>query len=318
MMLLVEAIEMFLLALRADGRSEATVESYHRKLDQLVAFLGNIPVAKITVNDLRRYVVHLRNQTTRWSDHPNLEEKEGGLSPFTIHSYITHMKRLFSWLEEEEEIEVNPARRIKNPQPKRREPKAIEMQDLLRLLATTEGESEADLRDRAAILMLADTGCRVGGLCGLQVGDLDLENRLAVVIEKGAQTRKVPFSAPSAEALVNWLKVRPQDQGPWVFVSLGNKAEGQLSPGAVGQMLKRRAQQVGIEGLVNPHSFRHAFAREFLMNGGDLGSLSDLLGHKGVEVTKDFYAIYLFQELQEKHRRHSPVARLFGDGENDS
>jgi integrase/recombinase XerD len=176
----------------------------------------------------------------------------------------------------------------------------------------------ADLRDRAAILMLADTGCRVGGLCGLQVSDLDFENRLAVVIEKGAQTRKVPFSPPSARALVNWLQVRPRDRGPWVFVSLGNKAEGQLSPGAVGQMLKRRAKRVGVEGMVNPHSFRHAFAREFLMNGGDLGSLSDLLGHKGVEVTKDYYAIYLVQELQEKHRRHGPVARLFGGDEGDS
>jgi integrase/recombinase XerC len=214
-------------------------------------------------------------------------------------------------------IEANPTRRIKTPQPKRREPKGIDLKDFLKLLATTEGESVADLRDRAIVLFLADTGCRVGGLCGLRVADIDLKAGLATLTEKGEKTRLVPFTSTTAEALGEWLKVRPQDRGPWLFVSLGNKASGGLSTNGVAQMLRRRARLAGVTGAVNPHSFRHAFAREFLLSGGDLATLADLLGHSSIEVTKA-YAIFTVQELKEKHRRHSPVARLLGGGENDS
>jgi len=74
-------------------------------------------------------------------------------------------------------------------------------------------------------------------------------------------------------------------------------------------MLQRRAEQAGIEGAVNPHGFRHGFAKHYLLSGGDLGTLADILGHSSVEVTKTYYGIFTIQELQEKHRRHSPIAK---------
>ena len=83
-------------------------------------------------------------------------------------------------------------------------------------------------------------------------------------------------------------------------------------------MLRRRAKQADVEGRANPHSFRHALAREYLMDGGDLASLSDLLGHSSVEVTKKSYAVFSVAELQAKHARHSPVARLLGENNEHS
>ena len=71
-----------------------------------------------------------------------------------------------------------------------------------------------DVRDRAVILMLFDTGCRVGGLCGLRVSDVDLERRRAVVTELGGKVRIVFFREETAEALEAWLAVWPQDRGP--------------------------------------------------------------------------------------------------------
>jgi site-specific recombinase XerD len=315
-MLLTEAIEALLIATRADGRSTETVKAYRRKLKPLVVFLGDVPVEGITCNDIRLYVAHLMDRPTRYADHPMHEEVEGGLSPFTVASHVRAVKRLFNWLEDEGGIKTNPTRRIKTPRPKRREPKAIGLQNFLKLLATTESGSVADLRDRAILLFLADTGCRVGGLCGLRVQDLDLGAGLAVITEKGDKARLVPFNPPAAEALRAWLAVRPEDQGPWVFVSVSTNVRGGLTTSGVIQMLKRRAKKADVTGAVNPHAFRHFFAREFLMNGGDLATLADLLGHSSVEVTKASYAIFTVQELKEKHRRHSPVARLLGGGEN--
>jgi len=315
-MLLTEAIEALLIATRADGRSIETVKAYRRKLKPLVTFLGDVPVEGITSNDIRRYIAHLMDRPTRYADHPMHEEMEGGLSPFTVASHVRAVKRLFNWLEDEGVIEVNPVRKIKTPRPKRKEPKAVGLQDFLALLATTEAGAVADLRDRAIMLFLADTGCRVGGLCGLRVHDLDLGTGLAVITEKGDKARLMPFNPPAAKALRAWLEVRPQDCGPWVFVSLSTKVKGRLTPGGVAQMLKRRAKKAGVTGAVNPHSFRHFFAREYLMNGGDLGTLSDLLGHSSVEVTKASYAIFTIQELKEKHRRYSPVTKLLGGDEH--
>jgi site-specific recombinase XerD len=292
-MLLSGAIQALLIATRADGRSERTVTSYREKLSHLVAFLGDVAVESITVDDLRRYVA---------------DQVGKGLSPFTIATRVRAMKRLFNWLEEEGRIEVNPTRRIKTPRPKRREPKAISLADVRALLETTRGSDAAAVRDRAIILFLCDSGCRVGGLCGLRLDDLNLERGLAFVREKGGQSRFVMFAPQTAEALRAWLAVRPEG-GRAVFVSLKRKAP--LTPSGIWQMLTRRAGQAGIEGAVNPHSFRHGFAREFLLSGGDLGTLADILGHSSVEVTKAYYGIFTLEELQEKHRRHSPIRKVF-------
>lgn len=162
-MLLSEAQQALLAATRADGRSLSTVKSYRRKLKPLLAFLGDVSVKDVTVADLRSYVAHLMDRSTRWTDHPKHDETEGGLSKFTIASHIRAAKRLFNWLEQEGELQINPARRIRTPNPRRGEPKGIIRRDFLALLATTQAGSVADLRDRAVMFLLADTGCRVGG-----------------------------------------------------------------------------------------------------------------------------------------------------------
>lgn len=311
-MLLSEAIEALLIATRVDGGTPATVRSYRQKLKPLPIFLGDVEVGQITADDLRRFMAHLMDRPSRWQSHPKHRPQKGGLSPFTIAGHGRALKRLFNWLEAEGELSDNPVRRIRIQQPKRREPKGISLEDFLTLLNTTEGDRVADSRDRAILLFLTDTGCRVGGLCGLEVQDVDLDAGLALLMEKGEKARFAPFSRPTADAIRAWLAVRPEDAGPHLFVSLGNKAQGALTPNGVRQMLGRRARRAGVTGAVNPHAFRHGFAREFLMDGGDLATLADLLGHSSVEVTKASYAIFTVQELQEKHRRHSPVARLLG------
>jgi len=315
-MLLSDAIEELCIATRANGRSPRTVQAYREKLGYLLDFLGDVVIEGISIHDLRRYIAHQMDRQTRWADHPLHSEIEGALSPFTIAGRIRALKRLFNWLQEEGILEHNPAKRIKTPQPKRREPKGISQSDFVALLATTEGDSTFELRDRALILFLGDTGCRVGGLCGLRVQDLHLDMGLATVTEKRDKTRLVPFTEPTAAALRAWLKVRPEDKGPWVFVGLAHHSKGALSSSGVLHMLRRRAKQAGVTGPVNPHAFRHAFARHFLLDGGDLGTLSELMGHEDVGITKQYYAIFTIKELQAKHREHSLIAQIFGGDED--
>jgi hypothetical protein len=76
------------------------------------------------------------------------------------------------------------------------------------------------------------------------------------------------------------------------------------------QMLRRVGKRAGVKGRVNPHAFRHAFAREFILNGGDIGTVSQILGHAQISVTKQFYAVWTTEELKGEHDRFSLVSRL--------
>ncbi len=306
-MRLSEAIEALLIATIADGRSQQTVVAYKAKLSPLLTFLGDVDdVESITTDDLRRYVVYQMSEHTLYAGTPG-RERAGKLSPFTVATRVRAMKRLFNWLEEEGHITSNPAQRIKTPKPKPK-PKGITPDNVRALLETAKSGDVADARDTAIILFLCDTGCRIAGLCGLQLDDVDLERGLALVREKGDKPRFVMFTPQTAEALRAWLAVRPEG-GQAFFVSLKRKRA--LTASGVRQMLTRRARQAGIKGAVNPHSFRHGFARSYLLDGGDLCSLADILGHSSIEVTKDYYGIFTFRELQEKHQRHSPTNKIF-------
>lgn len=314
-MLLSEAVEALAVATVADGRSQRTAQDYREKLAYLVRFLGDVSVDQVSVTDLRRFIADLRTRQTRYADTTVRSEIPGGLSLASVAGYVRCVKRLFSWLLDEEIIAKNPAKRIKTPSVPRGEPKAYDRSDFPRLLAATAGEDPVSVRDRAVLLFLADTGCRVAGLVGLAIDDIDLEGMTAKVLEKGNQTRRVVFSEPTRDALAAWLAVRPHVDHSMVWANLGRRGAPSLTTEGVRQLLKRLKAKAGVTGPVNPHSFRHGFAREYLLNGGDLGTLADLLGHSDVQVTWQHYAIFRTSELQAKHDKHSPVASMGRRGE---
>lgn len=124
-MRLTEAIEALIKAIIADGKSLKTADTYRGHLRYLVDFLGDVEIETITIDHLRAYALDLRQRSQRWTDHPNHDPTEGGLSPFSVASYVNHMKRLFNWLCEEGLLADNPAARLKRANPPRHGPKGI-------------------------------------------------------------------------------------------------------------------------------------------------------------------------------------------------
>lgn len=312
-MVLSEAIEALTVATIADGRSARTVADYRHKLGALLAFLGDVTIDQVTAGDLRRFVADLRQRETRYSDaHSSRPEVPGGLAAASVAGYVRAVKRLFAFLVEDEVLAVNPARKLRSPKLARGEPKAYQTADFYKLLQATAGADPVALRDRAILLFLADTGCRVGGLVGLRLADLDFDQGLAKLTEKGRKTRLVPFSDPTRAALVSWLAVRPAFAGEFVWASLGRGRRGgsHLTEEGVCQLFRRLKERAGIEGPCNPHAFRHGFAKLYLQAGGDLATLADLLGHASVETTWRHYAIFQTSELAAQHAKHSPIAQL--------
>ena len=306
-MKLSESIEALAVATIADGRSAPTVEDYRRKLGYLLTFLGDRPVEGVTVADLRGYVADMRSRSTLYAGHGFKTEHAGGLATATLATRIRAMKRLFKWLNEEGVIADNPAQRIKMPRLARGErPKAISEGDFQRILEAASGSA----RDYALVLFLADTGCRRGGLVGLTLSDLDLGNGRAWVTEKGNKRRAVFLSGLTITAVSAWLSARPAAGHPFVWLS---ETSGEpLTGDGVAQVLQRLGKAAGCTGPHGAHSFRHEFARQWILSGGDMGTLADVMGHADVQTTFNAYAVFSQNELQAEHAKHSPVHKLDG------
>jgi site-specific recombinase XerD len=280
------------LAGQAGEVSESTRRWYRLRLEQFVAFAGGeLSPCDVSASLLKAFRAHLLDR---------------GVSPNSVHGYQRATRRFFAWMVEAHILDRNVARDVPlirlPPQP----PKAISDDDLMRFLNQLPREP---VRDRAIILLLADTGCRVGGLCSLSVDSLDLENRCATVVEKGNRGRVIYFTELTASMLSLYLTVRPAVDTNALF--LAEKGGQPLSSDGVRRMLERVGERAGVKGRMNPHAFRHAFARTFLRNGGNLAALGRILGHApGSPVTAQYYAVWDVRELQEYHDRFSPIARI--------
>lgn len=300
-MILSDAISEFLLACSADGLAPATVRWYTSILKAYnQAFTGR-EVESLTVREHREYIVALRNQEP-YQDAPQKPPQGGKLADASISSHVIALHAFWGWIVREYGL-PNAMKNIKRPRRRKPQPKALAPDDFIRLLEAT-GDNLAGIRDRALLCFLADTGCRLGGLLSLKIEHLQIDQRRAIVREKGADVRVVVFTRFTARMLARWLLVRTAATDH-VFVNLHTGAP--LTESGVTQALKRLKKRSGVTGRVNPHSFRHNFARAYLTNGGDLATLAMLLGHKDISTTTDYYAVFSEDELAELHEKFSPL-----------
>lgn len=298
------AVQEFLAGVAGEV-SESTREWYGRCLSSFVEYVGrDVDLAAISAGDIRSYRAKLLKPR---ADPRRPKATPKPMSIYSVHGRQRAVRRLFSWLVEEGVLGENVALAVPLVRLPMTPPKAAADDDLGRLLEQLPAEG---VRDRAVILFLIDTGCRVGGLCSVTLDSLDLPHRCAVVTEKGSRSRRVYFTALTAEVIGLYLAVRPAAKTDALFVSAKG---GGLTPAGVRMLLERIGERAGVKGRVNAHSFRHAFARNFLRNGGNLAVLGRLLGHSpGSPVTAKFYAVFDDREIQEFHDRYSPLTRANG------
>ncbi len=305
---LTEAIEIFYTSM--DGiRAVKTVRFYRDRLPSLIAHFGeDYPANQVRLDQLRCWRSTLANNPTRYAKchyRPPVERK---LSVYTLHQYIRSAKRLFRWLYMEALIDTNPAARLELP-PLPKGPgqvKSIPEKDVLKLLETAEHP-----RDRAIILLLCDSAARVGGIAALTLDDIDLDQKLAIVHEKGQggarKYRPIFFCAETAQALTQWLAERKARPG--VEALFTNKNGKPLSEWGIREVLRRLAARTGVKRY-NPHAFRHGAIRAMLNDGLSLPAASQIAGHSSVVVTGDIYGRVSETELRALHNRHSWVKQI--------
>lgn len=198
---------------------------------------------------------------------------------------------------------IKPAPRI------RPDPKGVSLEDVRAIFQVT-SQNIYGARDRAILMFLLDTGCRAQGICTLRYDNLELDQKRAILGEKGRPNRAVFLSDLTIDFLTAWLELRPVN-AITVFCSVQPPRTGNpLTYDGLKEIMRRLKERAHVEGRVNLHSFRHGFAREYIKNGGDLATLSRLMGHADSAVTSWYYAVFSSGELATAHDKFSPIKGL--------
>lgn len=305
-MLLQDALNKFYSQMTG-VRAPSTIRWYKDRLKSLGLFFENRTVASITLDDLRAWRLYLTEKKTRWENslRPTVV---GGLSAESLHCHVRGCKKFFSWLADEGLISNDVARRLELPYLPKRIKKGLSVANRDKIIK----QASTSARDHAIVLILADTACRLAGVAGLRLRDLELENRRAVVREKGrggfGKERWIYFTPNTARVIKMWLKVRPDCESESVFVSTYYPFKG-LSPNAIYEMLERTAKRAGVENGWNPHNWRHGAIRGMLNRGMPLPVASQIAGHSSTAITGDIYGAFSEEMLQEEHDKYTWVGK---------
>jgi site-specific recombinase XerD len=292
------AVDAFDAALAGEV-SPHTRRTYGVRLRRLVRDLGaSQAIETLTAHDLRQWRASLVEVAARYVTHPIRPTQAGGLSPVSVQGYMRAARRFFGWLQAEGWLPQNPAAglgKVKVPLVK---PKEVEARDIARLLEAARDHP----RDYALVWLLADSGARIGGLCSLQVRDVELARGCATILQKGGGLQTILFGDETRAALVRYLAEHPG--GVWLFP--GKQAGQPLTPQGAYLVLKRLALRAGATGRFNPHAFRHALALGMLREKSDLGTVSRVLGHSHISTTHEHYGWFTDDELAARKRQFAP------------
>lgn len=276
----VEYLKMFIDAKQIEGCSERTLQYYRVTIEHM---LGSIetPIRKITTDEIRGYLVDY--------------QKVNNCSKVTVDNVRRNMSSFFSWLEEEDYILKSPMRRIHKIKTKQPVKETItdEMIEKLRDNCTC-------VRDLAMIDLLYSTGIRVGELVGLNISDIDFEERECIVFGKGDKERRVYFDAKAKLHLQEYIESRTDDN-PALFVTL-DAPHARLKISGVEIRVRGLGRKLNID-KIHPHKFRRTMATRAIDKGMPIEQVQKILGHSQIDTTMQ-YAIVNQNNVKVSHRRY--------------
>lgn len=235
-------------------------------------------------------------------------------SAVNANQHYRSLKTMFNWLVDEDELDRSPMRKMRPPETTEKEVPVIPEADLAKLFKVCKGKSFAERRDTALLMLFLDTGVRLSEATDRRVVDLDLDLMVLQVLGKKSKVRSVPFGRTCASALDRYLRAAAKHKGKpltddmWLW--WGERNSGQrLTIWGVGTMLKRRCAQAGIPEL-HPHQFRHTFAHQWKVNGGNEDDLMRITGWSSRQMLSRYAASAGAERARLAHQKLSPGDRL--------
>lgn len=303
-------IDLFIADVCA-GKSNETPLAYRSKLKRLEKYMDEnaITPSNLSREDITGFIDRLRNQNEKRIGSRLIK---GNLSPFTINTVLRTLKFFLRWAFAHKYIRHDLSL-FKIKPPPMPDPKAIDADTAIALIYTAArmGEDWERARNLAMLYLLRDTAGRISAVINIDIDNLDLNEGKLFTKTKGDKTITLYINPPAIHAMREWLKLRPllEPKDRKVFITF--KGTG-ISRSGFYSVLNRLVDAADLrgKGRVNPHSFRHAWARDALSAGEDLTRVSQTLGHSTVRVTGDYYARWTDGELKTAHKKFSPGRKL--------
>lgn len=301
-MKLSDAIEEYLDFLRIErGCALNTIQSYERDLalyERFVERTGERAVDEIEPAEVQEFESGLM---------------EGGQSPSTVKRRMSAVKGFHRFCVREDIAKGNPAEAIRLPKLAERLPDALSIDEIGRLLDGLQDTSETGMRDRALLEVLYGCGLRASEACGLDVGDVFLDDGILRIFGKGSKERMVPISGMAKSALGEYLSsarsalsLRARQMRPDALQAVFLNARGtRLTRQGLHLIVARAGEAAGIERL-HPHTLRHSFATHMLQGGADLRAIQEMLGHSDISTTQIYTHVdraHMFEEYRHAHPR---------------
>lgn len=264
------------------GRSSRTTENYRLYLERFVSFTNDITVDKITTEVIRKYRLWL----SRYQNDNN-----EGLSILTQSYHLIALRGFLKYLSLRDIASLSPDK-ITLPKTARKQVTFLYVDEVKRMMDAIDISTETGLRDRAIIELLYSSGLRVSELVNLNRDHVNTKRREFMVRGKGQKDRPVFISEVAASWVERYLESR-QDTLPPLFLNYSKNTQASTSgdfrrihPRSIQRLVSKYAKLAGITKHVSPHTMRHSFATDLLMNGADLRSVQSMLGHSDISTTQ--------------------------------
>jgi len=284
------------------NRSQLTIRNYDHYLNCFLDWAMVRSPENITAELVRKFRLYLNRRK---------DEKNRGLKKKTQDYYIIALRGFLKYLAKKD-IGTLASEKVELGKSEEREVEFLELEEVERLISAISGNKISDLRDKAILELLFSTGLRVSELSGLNRNSVNLKTGEFSIRGKGGKIRLVFISDSAKNAIINYLEKR-KDVDPALFANIKNPLQNnknnkktdsllRLTPRSIQRIVKKYAIKAGIVKKVTPHTLRHSFATDLLMNGADIRSVQSMLGHSSITTTQ-IYTHITNKHLKDIHNK---------------
>jgi site-specific recombinase XerD len=307
-----ELIERYLICKQAEGKSPKTTGWYNEMLRAFLCYLRENHLAcrlsTFNINIIRDYILYL-NKRPKIQRYPQPSEQTGLLSRKTLQCHVRVLKAFASWLHAEGYTTENRLQNLKLPKAPTTIIEPLNSGKIRKIIACMDKRSYYGARNHAIFITMLDTGLRASEITDIDLSNLNLTDGFIKVMGKGAKERIVPVGKHVRMILFSYVdKIRPDPVDPdhnRLFLSSTGRP---VTVNAIKLMFSRLAKASGVTRL-HAHLCRHTFATNYLLNGGDILSLKEILGHTSFEMV-NHYLHFTSSQITVQHQKYSPIDKL--------
>lgn len=288
-----DLIDQFIDALWLEsGLSKNTLSAYRSDMNRFCAVLGEDSLLTVTQAEVQKLLSVLLAEGSKSSSSARV---------------LSTLRRFYRYQIRQNTMQEDPCAQVLSPKQGRPLPKALSEKQVEDLLNAPKINTALGLRDRAMLETLYATGLRVSELVALTMLEVNLDVGVVRIVGKGNKERLVPLGEQAINWITRYLETGRADllkrkQSDSVFVTARG---GSMTRQAFWYLIKKHAQNAGINQALSPHTLRHAFATHLINHGADLRSVQMLLGHADLSTTQ-IYTHIARERLQSMHAQHHP------------